>query len=151
MALDLAVRLDRRPGRDGPILAQPVPTMTGPAYCLLCGRPGIQTEPGLDPLHPRVLCRWVLHSGPKAETRGHGWTQGTLSPDEAADVALRYRAIRARKAHERGAHKRRPVRGCDRCQGIIDHRGHVRAGAMVERCPLCQLAQERTQPVRHAH
>ena len=120
------------------------------AYCLSCARPAVDTQPGIDARHPLVLCRWTDHSGPRAETRGHGWAPGSTDPDEVLIMALRSRAIRARKDHQAGKHAKRPVRGCDRCAGAIEHRRHVKSRHTVEGCAFCALAHDRTAPARHA-
>jgi hypothetical protein len=120
------------------------------AYCLTCGRPAVDQVPGLDPAHPRVLCRYTERVGPRATTHGHGWTAGTIDPDQAAAWAERARVARGERDHRLGRHAGKLYRQCPGCQPMIAHRRHLRDRRTVDGCELCALAHDRAAPVRHA-
>jgi len=104
----------------------------------------------MDPRWPLVLCRYQVEVKGRIESRGCGRVPGTRSSEEAALAIFAYVARKAREAHNRGSHNRRPVRGCELCLPVIEHRRHLRDRRVTAGCELCATAHDRTAPVRHA-
>ena len=123
--------------------------MSGRAWCLSCGHDAQDPQPSMDPAHPLVLCRYWI-KGPKGEVqRGCGRVPGTLSMVEAAATVTAHVLATMDRRHKGGKHAGKPDARCPDCAPAIDHRAHLRDRRMVEGCPLCDLAIERTGGVVH--